>query len=717
MRTISVASLMWVCALVLQVDVLGQTPVGSAFTYQGYLKDDGAPASGTYYMQFRLYDAPSDGVLIVTYPEVETVPVTVQNGLFTVDVDFGFAPFSGDERYMEIEVNGVTLSPRQELTPTPYGLYAISAGDSQKVGGYTVGNGAGQVPVSNGVLCATLNADLLDGQHGAFYQNADNLNAGTLPSARVSGAYNNALSFPNGGNSFTGNGAGLTNLNASNLASGTVPDARLSVNVALLNNAQTFTGAKTFSTAPSFTAAGAPFSVTSGTLVTNLNADLLDGQTGSFYQNASNITAGTLADARLSSNVALLNNAQTFSAGKTFSAAPSFTAAGAPFNVSSSTLVTNLNADRLDGLDSTAFLQSVPVPLTLSGTSTTHIICGENACAGTIGASGVYGLASGATGKNYGVYGQNASTTYGASGVYGLATAATGYTYGVCGKSASSTDGCGVYGEATAGSGSSDGVYGHSNSTSGCGVYGEAAAASGTTCGVYGYSISTSGRGVSGWATGSSGTIYGVYGYSTIQADGYAVYANGDMGASGTKPFRIDHPDDPANKYLLHYAAESPEVINFYSGKATLDAAGEAVVELPHYFAKINTDPRYTLTAVGAPMPMLHVAEEIDEAALSAGANAEPGEAAPVCWFRIAGGVPGAKVSWEVKALRNDLWVQMRGAPVEVDKQDLEKGTYQHPELYGQPAEMGMNYDATRAERARPEPPGETERSQAPLPD
>jgi hypothetical protein len=33
------------------------------------------------------------------------------------------------------------------------------------------------------------NADLLDGQHGAFYQNADNLNAGTVPAARLSGTY------------------------------------------------------------------------------------------------------------------------------------------------------------------------------------------------------------------------------------------------------------------------------------------------------------------------------------------------------------------------------------------------------------------------------------------------------------------------------------------------------------------------------------------------
>jgi hypothetical protein len=207
--------------------------------------------------------------------------------------------------------------------------------------------------------------------------------------------------------------------------------------------------------------------------------------------------------------------------------------------------------------------------------------------------------------------------------------------------------------------------------------------------------------GVYGTATATTGTIYGIYGQASTLAAGYAVYANGDMGGSGNKSFRIDHPDDPENKYLLHYSTESPEVLNAYSGTVRLDAAGQAVVELPPNFAKINRDPRYTLTAVGAPMPMLHVAEEIDEAALSAGAKAEPGEAALVCSFRIAGGASGAKVSWRIEAVRNDRWVQQRGAPVEVEKKDLEKGTYQHPELYGQPKERGMNYDVARE---RPEP-------------
>ncbi len=208
--------------------------------------------------------------------------------------------------------------------------------------------------------------------------------------------------------------------------------------------------------------------------------------------------------------------------------------------------------------------------------------------------------------------------------------------------------------------------------------------------GVDGRTGLSTGRGVSGSATATSGTNYGVVG-ATASSSGFGVFSSGPMGASGTKSFRIDHPSDPENKYLLHYSSESPEVINFYSGKALLNDQGECTVELPSYFASINKDPRYTLTAMGAPMPLLHIAEEISDQALEDGAKVEPGQPVPLCTFRISGGAPRGKVSWRIDAVRNDRWVQAHGAPVEVAKQGPEIGTYQHPDLYNQPAEVGLN--------------------------
>src|SRR5262249_49618368 len=87
------------------------------------------------------------------------------------------------------------------------------------------------------------------------------------------------------------------------------------------------------------------------------NTAQLNAQPASFYLNASNLSAGTVPDARLSTSVDLVNTVQTIGAAKTFTAAPAFTAAGAPFSVTSTTLVSNLNADLLDGLNSSSFVQ------------------------------------------------------------------------------------------------------------------------------------------------------------------------------------------------------------------------------------------------------------------------------------------------------------------------------------------------------------------------
>ena len=331
------------------------------------------------------------------------------------------------------------------------------------------------------------------------------------------------------------------------------------------------------------------------------------------------------------------------------------------------------------------FALNVSVPLTLSGIVDGYLVCAENNST-FASTGGIFGISTAVTGITFGVQGQSNSTS--GRGVSGYASATAGTNYGVYGSTAS-TSGRGVFGESLNGGGSNYGGYFQSSSSSGIGAYGL-----GNFYGVYGQSSSATGRGVYGFASGAgSNNGTGVYGRND-SANGWAVFAQGKFGASGTKSFRIDHPDDPGNKYLRHYSTESPEVINFYRGNLVLDSTGGAVVELPHYFAKVNKSPSYQLTAIGAPMPMLHVAEEIDEAALCAGADAEPAETTPPCTFRIAGGAPGAKVSWRVEAVRNDRWVQTYGAPVEIEKLGLEKGTYQHPELYGQSPESGLNYDA-----------------------
>src|SRR5262249_23985656 len=77
----------------------------------------------------------------------------------------------------------------------------------------------------------------------------------------------------------------------------------------------------------------------------------------------------------------------------------------------------------------------------------------------------------------------------------------------------------------------------------------------------------------------------------TVQVDGNLVKPAGQ--------FRIDHPLDPANRYLSHSFVESPEMLNVYGGTLTTGGDDEAVVTLPDYFEALNRDFRYQLTVIG----------------------------------------------------------------------------------------------------------------------
>ena len=127
--------------------------------------------------------------------------------------------------------------------------------------------------------------------------------------------------------------------------------------------------------------------------------------------------------------------------------------------------------------------------------------------------------------------------------------------------------------------------------------------------------------------------------------------------------FKIDHPLDPANKYLYHSFVESPDMKNIYDGVVTLDSQGQAIVELPPWFGALNSDYRYQLTAIGAAAPGLYISQEVTNGR-----------------FAIAGGVPGQKVSWQITGIRQDAWAKAKRIPVEEEKAESDKGYFLYPE-------------------------------------
>lgn len=291
-------------------------------------------------------------------------------------------------------------------------------------------------------------------------------------------------------------------------------------------------------------------------------------------------------------------------------------------------------------------------------------------------ASGVVGWNTALTGAANGIFAQ--SDSFSGNGLYAVASAMSGATNGVFAQS-NSPDGTGIAGLAAATSGVNTGVLGRSDSSSNdaTGVYGAAAGPGGVTNGVWGVSVSGSSgaAGIYGASYAGSGVAIGVLATADSN-EGYAVYSDGNFVSAGSKAFIIDHPLDPANKLLFHYCNEGPTPTNTYRGTVVLDASGMANVELPAYFAEINTDPTYQLTPVGASMPGLYVSEEV-------------GATMPN-HFAVAGGAPGAKVSWSVTATRNDMRMKSQPFVMERDKPDDWKGRYVSPTAYGFPLEMSV---------------------------
>jgi hypothetical protein len=246
----------------------------------------------------------------------------------------------------------------------------------------------------------------------------------------------------------------------------------------------------------------------------------------------------------------------------------------------------------------------------------------------------------------------------------------------VFGAATTGADAAGVYGTSSSGSG----VSGWSSAAEGIGVYGRANATEAISV----FGLTTNGIGVAGTSTNGDG----IFGFSSGSRAGYFVgdvVVTGGCCASGAGTYRIDHPLDPENRYLYHAAVESPDMKNMYDGVAVLDGSGESRVQMPDYFEALNRDFRYQLTAIGAPMSDLYIAEEIK-------GNS----------FKISGGNPGMKVSWQVTGIRHDPYAEQNRIAVEQEKSGEERGTYQHPSEWGQPESKGVSYEKVQKLQDRP---------------
>ena len=300
----------------------------------------------------------------------------------------------------------------------------------------------------------------------------------------------------------------------------------------------------------------------------------------------------------------------------------------------------------------------------------------------TNGASGVSGFEGSTTGIVTGISGVTNSTTNGASGVNGGEGAATGVVAGVTGSTNSSTDGAsGISAFEGAATGNTRGLNATVVSTSGYAVYGDPTASTGFTVGVFGDNHSTGGVGVIGKAqaaggiagefantAGSGFVLLGLSGstFATVFSVDPAgnVFVKGKL-TKGSGSFKVDHPLDPANKYLSHSFVESPDMMNVYNGNITTNKHGLATIVLPDYFEALNRDFRYQLTVIGQFAQAIVKQEIVNNR------------------FSIKTSKPSVKVSWQVTGIRHDAYADAYRIPTVEEKPPQEQGHYLHPELFG----------------------------------
>jgi hypothetical protein len=299
------------------------------FTYQGRLAINGTPATGLFDMQFTIYKVLASGVPIAG--PLTNLAVGVTNGLFITSLDFGNQPFLGVNRWLDIAVrtNGsgsvfTPLVPRVRIASAPYAIAAANVIDGAvSASSLSAGPGAnGQVlKMSNGVLA--WGTDLTSGGSVTSIGTGLGLTGGPITNAGVVSIDSAAVPLLNsnqtfsGSNTFAGvslltnannriagaffgNGAGLTNITVT--STNVVTLGGDVTGPAATNTAARIRGVNVLATAPT-TGQHLRFSGTDwGPALVALGSDV----------------TGTLADARLSGNVALLNTNQTFSGSNTF---------------------------------------------------------------------------------------------------------------------------------------------------------------------------------------------------------------------------------------------------------------------------------------------------------------------------------------------------------------------------------------------------------------
>jgi len=613
---------------------------------------------------------------------------------------------SGEARWLAVQAQGQAEQPRTVLLSVPY---ALKAADAETIGGLPPSAFVLAAPAASSVAAAdSTNGTPATSSTSSLDPSASNVTTtgGTVNALPLWTTKTNIQS-----SAITQSGSGKTAKVGINTAK---PASTLDVNgagtvrgnLSLPATGTATTQAGKNSQPTTFTTSA--YNSTAGTAVPQYfrwQAEPVGNNTAS-ASGSLNLLFGAGGNSINETGLNIASNGQiTFASGQSFPGAGTVTSVGLTAPASDYTVsgspITQSGTLGLSWKVSPTSANTANAIVKRDGTGS---FSAENISAVTLAVANPAGIAiTGSTGAPAGaVVGINTGDSAVADGVDGVTNSAS--ASGVAGINNSGgiglygTGGTGVYGTGTISGVEGQGNAPYSNAgyflgwsaPASSGYYGSlgietfggngdpnSGSAGGT--GIYGQGGGgTNGDGYGGYFIGGTQSLYG-HGIVANGGSGYAGYFNGDVNvtgnlAKGGGSFKIDHPLDPANKYLYHSFVESPDMMNIYDGTVALDANGEAVISMPEWFGVLNRDFRYQLTCIGGFAP-IYIAEEL--------ANNQ---------FKIGGGHAGLKVSWQVTGIRQDAWANAHRIPVEEQKDAHERGFYIHPELYGAPQEKQIEW-------------------------
>ncbi len=314
----------FIVGLVLLGSVFAAMAQGTAFTYQGQLDYGGNPASGAFDLTFTLYAAPNGGLPMV--PSLTNLSVVANNGQFSTVLDFGSAVFTGPTYWIEIgaRTNGAvtfaTLASRLQVFPTPYAIYATSAGEAANAinattassfSGFLAGDvtgmqGATVVAAVGGQPAATIASGVL-----AANAATSGATANTIVQRDAAGGFSAGIVAAS---QFIGDGSGLTNILTSSLT-GTVANTLLT-NVAFLSASNNLTnvliatnGANQFAGSFAGNLIGNAATATSAsTFLGSLLGDVTGTQSATVISTVGGQTASAVASGTAAANAATSGN-------------------------------------------------------------------------------------------------------------------------------------------------------------------------------------------------------------------------------------------------------------------------------------------------------------------------------------------------------------------------------------------------------------------------